>query len=78
VARIQAGVFPDILIYDELLDSSLDDDSLSVLLDIISRKQKEDDNKVYIISHRNEISEIEAANTIRVVKEGGYSKCLMT
>ena len=78
VARIQAGVFPDILIYDELLDSSLDNDSLDVLLSIISRKQREDDNKVYIISHRNEISEIEAVNTIKVVKEGGYSKCLTT
>ncbi len=74
IARIRAGVFPDILIMDELLDSSLDSSNLSTLLQIVSNKQQQDDSKVYIISHREEVGEIENANIIKLVKEGGYSK----
>jgi DNA repair protein SbcC/Rad50 len=74
IARIQAGVYPDILIMDELLDSSVDNDSLSSLLQIVMNKQIEDNSKVYIISHRDSVEEIGSANTLRLVKEGGYSK----
>lgn len=74
ISRIQAGVHADIHILDELLDSSLDSDSLGVLLEIVKNKQQEDNNKVYIISHRDSISELENVNVITTVKEGGFSQ----
>jgi len=56
------------------LDSSVDSSSLGVLLEMVSSKQKEDNSKVYIISHREEVGDLEAVNTILLEKQGGYSK----
>lgn len=77
IARIQSGTFPDITILDELLDSSVDSDSLDVLLQIVKNKQQADKSKVYIISHRESITDIEADNMLMLYKEGGYSKIKM-
>ena len=74
IARMQSGTYPDTLIYDEVLDSSIDSASITKVFDIIRAKQIEDDNKTYIISHREEIGELDYDNTIRVIKENGYSK----
>jgi len=74
IARIQAGIWPDILIMDEVLDSSVDSTNISKILDIISNKQQADGTKVFIISHRNEIGDIEFDNVYKVVKDNGYSK----
>lgn len=73
IARIQAGLFPDILILDELLDSSVDGTGLNNILGIIKRRQKDDDSKVYLITHRSEISDIDADRTYLVEKRDGFS-----
>jgi DNA repair exonuclease SbcCD ATPase subunit len=73
IARIQAGLFPDILILDELLDSSVDGTGLNNILGIIKRRQKDDDSKVYLITHRSEISDIDADRTYMVEKKEGFS-----
>jgi len=73
VVRIQATVFPDIILYDELLDSSMDGSSIDQLVKIIRRRQLEDESKMYVISHRKEISEIEFDNTYLVEKNNGFS-----
>jgi DNA repair exonuclease SbcCD ATPase subunit len=73
VARIQAGVFPDILITDELLDSSIDGTSIDKLFNIVRKKQEEDDLKIFIVSHRREIDELSADRKYLVTKEGGFS-----
>jgi len=75
IARIQAGVFPDILVFDELLDGSVDSESLERLTTIVAKKQEEDNSKVFIISHRNEVGEIKADNEYFMTKESGFS-CL--
>jgi DNA repair exonuclease SbcCD ATPase subunit len=73
VSRLQSTVFPDILLLDELLDSAIDSQSMEKIIQIIHNKQKSDGSKVYIISHRKEINELEATNIYQVVKENGFS-----
>ena len=74
IARIQAGIYPDISILDEILDSSIDSSSLATLLQMVTNKQIEDKSKVYIISHREEVGDLDAVNTLLLEKIGGYSK----
>ena len=50
IARIQAGIWPDILIMDEVLDSSVDSKGILKLMDIIKLKQTEEQNKIFLIS----------------------------
>lgn len=73
IARIQAGLFPDILILDELLDSSVDGTGLKNILDIIKRRQMDDNSKVYLITHRKEISDVDSDRIYYVEKKDGYS-----
>jgi len=75
IAKIQAGRWPDILIMDEILDSSVDGRGIGKIMEIIRAKQIEDNNKIFIISHREELSDdFEADCTYYVEKENGYSK----
>lgn len=75
VARLQAGVFPDYLTFDELLDSSIDSEGIGKLFKIIKTRQKDDDSKIFIISHRSELDEIDDLDHIyHVIKENGYSR----
>lgn len=74
VAKIQAKSFPDILVLDEILDSSIDGFNLSKMIDIIKSKQAEDDTKVFVVSHRTEIAELEPDNVYTVLKENGFSR----
>lgn len=73
VARIQAQVFPDILILDELLDSSVDATGLVSVLNIIKARQKEDESKIFLVTHRTEISDIDVDNIYTVFKKDGFS-----
>jgi len=73
VARRQAGSYLDILVLDELLDSSIDSFGLEKTMDIVRLKQREDNLKVFIVSHREEVSAFEADNIYQVTKENGMS-----
>jgi len=73
LARLHSPIFSDILLYDELLDTSLDSLTLEKLLTIIRNKQSEDDSKVFIVSHREEISEIEFDYNYIIEKQNGFS-----
>ena len=73
IARIQAGIFPDILILDELLDSSIDGPSLERVMEIIKLKQLEDNLKIFLISHRKEVDEIEVDRKYKIIKSNGFS-----
>jgi len=76
-ARIKAGIFPDILITDELLDSSIDAYGLDKVVGIVKGKQIEDDLKIFLISHRKEVSEIDVDRTYLVEKTGGFSHIVL-
>jgi len=58
VKKQQSSALIDVLILDEVLDSSVDDDGLAEMMDIIKTKQEEDDSKVLIVSHRNELGSL--------------------
>ena len=78
IARVQAGIFPDILVFDELLDSSVDSKGIEKLMEIIKSKQSDENLKLFLISHRPEIEEIDFDNVYFVEKNNSYSnvKCL--
>jgi len=79
IARIQAGIWPDILIMDEILDSSVDAKGITKLMDIIKNKQSQEQNKIFLISHRDEIGEsIDADHTYYVTKDRGFSSVRIT
>ena len=55
------------------MDSSIDSFGLEKTVDIIKLKQKEDDLKVFVVSHREEIGMFDFDRTYNVVKENGFS-----
>jgi DNA repair exonuclease SbcCD ATPase subunit len=59
-ARGKAGVFPDILELDELLDSSIDSYGLKKVMQIVRLKQQQDKLKVFLVSHRKEVNDVSA------------------
>lgn len=66
--------FPDILILDELLDSSVDSLGIKQLVEVVKVKQKKSNLKVYIISHRQEMDDLEPDYIYTVLKDKGFSK----
>ena len=72
-ARLKAGIFPDILVTDELLDSSIDSYGIEKLMKIVKWKQQEDSLKIFLISHRKEVSDIDVDRTYLVEKVSGFS-----
>jgi len=79
ISKLRANIFPDFLTLDELLDSSIDSGGISQLFKIISLKQKKDDSKTFIISHRSELDEMaDVDNIYHVTKKGGYSTVEIT
>ena len=74
IARTQAGIFPDLLTFDELLDSSIDGQGIGEVLKIVRVKQREANGKFFIISHRSEIDNELIDNNYHVIKENGYSR----
>ena len=73
IAELQAKTSLNIAIYDEILDTSLDADGVQRLMDIVRVKQKETDSCVLVISHRDEIKDLEFDNNIMVHKQNGFS-----
>jgi DNA repair exonuclease SbcCD ATPase subunit len=75
IARLQAGIFPDYLTFDELLDSSIDGKGINQLFKIIKTRQKDDNSKIFIVSHRSELEDVdEIDNVYHVTKRNGYSQ----
>lgn len=73
IARIQAGVFPDVLLLDEILDSSVDSYGLEKIMGIVKLKQREDESKTFLVSHRKEVSDIDVDRCYLIEKKDGFS-----
>lgn len=75
LVSLQSISFPNILVYDEILDSSVDYEGIKSIMNIILLKQKEENNKTFIISHRNELKDFKFDN-VYIVEKGkdGYSR----
>jgi DNA repair exonuclease SbcCD ATPase subunit len=77
-ARVKAGIFPDILELDELLDSSIDSYGLERIMQIVRMKQEEDNLKIFLVSHRKEVNDVSVDRTFLIEKVNGYSNvCIM-
>lgn len=76
IVKMLSTTWPDIMIFDELLDSSLDGFSLDKILGIVKLKQEEDNSKAFIISHRKEVSELDFDNIYLVEKKNGFSNLI--
>lgn len=72
ISRLRNSVSTNLLVFDEVLDSSLDTDALDYFLDIIHKLSY---NTIYVISHRENVSE-KFDNHIRVEKISNFSKFL--
>jgi DNA repair exonuclease SbcCD ATPase subunit len=74
IARLSSPNYFDIMVLDELLDSSVDSSSIGGVVDIIKAKQAQDNLKVFMITHRQEISDIEFDNIYEVERISGFSR----
>lgn len=73
IAKMRAKIHPDILILDEILDSSIDDFGIEKLLEIIRYKQEQDNIKIFIISHRKEINDMISGKMYKIKKKDNFS-----
>jgi DNA repair exonuclease SbcCD ATPase subunit len=76
-ARVKAGIFPDILELDELLDSSIDTYGLERIMQIVRMKQEEDNLKIFLVSHRKEVNDVSVDRTFLIEKVNGYSNVMI-
>jgi DNA repair exonuclease SbcCD ATPase subunit len=73
VSRLQFGVYPDVLLLDELLDSSIDKNGIDEIMRIVWLRQKEDNSKVFLVTHRSDWTELTGMRKYKVEKESGFS-----
>ena len=73
ISKLKCKNLPNILILDEILDSSVDSKGIENLMNIIKVKQKEDNLACLIISHRKEVGAFTFDRYIDIIKSNGYS-----
>jgi ABC-type lipoprotein export system ATPase subunit len=79
ISKMQTSSFPDVLLLDEILDGAIDSITLTQMFNIIAKKQKEDNLKLFIVSHRKEINEIgKIDNIYKIEMQDGFSKISQT
>lgn len=65
----------NIFVLDEFLDAAIDSIAIKNIMNILSKKSKELNQNIFIISHRQETTEENAFNhIIEVIKENGISR----
>ena len=70
----QGNVHYNISIYDELLDSSLDEKGVDLVLDILKERSEKYNECVFIISHRKESIKSATGNIIFLEKRNGITR----
>ena len=75
VAKMQNSVDTNILVLDEVLDTSMDADGVQSFLQFLKNafKDKYPDKCIYIITHRKEIADDSFDRLINLVKKGGFT-----
>lgn len=74
ILRIQNGVSYSLSIYDELLDSALDEKGISKILDILRSRVEQYNEAIYIISHNKSITGSNIDQTILLEKKNGCTR----
>ncbi len=74
IASMMAKVSLNLMVLDEVLDSSVDSLGVQSLLNIIRVRQTSTNGSVYVITHRNEIDEFTFDSIVRIINEDKFSK----
>lgn len=72
---LNSKIFSNLFIIDELLDMNIDSVCIENIMKILKRKMNEQNQSMFIISHRSELADNEGYwnNIIKVTKENGIS-----
>lgn len=75
INKLQSSAFFDLMILDEILDSSVDTIGMKNIVNIVKTKQKEDNSNILIVSHKKSFGEMEDMidNFYIVEFDGKYS-----
>lgn len=73
VRRLQGGVSINISIYDELLDSSVDERGIELVLNILKERVEANNESVMVISHRKESAKFATGEIICLEKRNGLT-----
>lgn len=73
IRRLQGDVAYNFSIYDELLDSSLDERGIDLVLDILNERVEKFDECVMVISHRKESVKFATNEVITLEKSNGIT-----
>lgn len=74
IKKLQGNVFINVLFFDEILDSSLDDKGIHKFLEILKERVDKNSEFVYIITHRSAAIKSATADVIFLEKENGFTK----
>lgn len=72
--RVQNSVTYNIQFYDELLDTSLDEAGVELVINLLTELTQEYNYGIYIISHRKECSKLSTGDVIFLQKKDGITK----
>lgn len=71
---IQSSVTYNVMFYDELFDSSIDEKGLDLIMDVVKQRCELNDESVYLISHRKETAKHVTGEIIQLEKKNGITK----
>jgi DNA repair exonuclease SbcCD ATPase subunit len=74
ILNLQRQISYNVMFFDEILDSSLDDKSLNIVLDFISEHCHKENKAVYIISHKSGAQIPFINEVITLEKVNGFTK----
>ena len=74
ILKTQSGINYSLSIYDELLDSALDEKGVKKVLDILKEKTEKFDDSVYIISHNSNIIKDDIHQVVVLEKNNGKTR----
>jgi len=76
IRRMQGDVHFSTIFYDELLDSSLDDKGVELVLKVLREREEKYKENCYIITHRGSTISDKADNIITLEKKNGFTYIL--
>ena len=71
--RLQGDVAYNLLMFDELLDSSLDEKGVELVLNILKDRIEKHNENIYVISHRKESVKAATGEVIVLEKKNGIT-----
>ena len=71
--NLQGNIFYNIQFYDELLDTSLDETGVELVLNLLNEFVSKNNFGVYVISHRKECARLVSGEMIILEKNNGIT-----